>query len=145
MFFTETFSAYNFNLFPANRNLKSISDNLVDKEWTDRPPLPPDALVRLPDSIIGVLFSLCLCLNVCGCVCVCVCVSVCVCVGVCACECDKCMSKKECFTSVHQNLKCMKEFLSPSIMKSFLKLNHMPHKSVLAYVLIRAPIRLCVF
>ncbi|XP_051504971.1 xaa-Pro aminopeptidase 2-like [Myxocyprinus asiaticus] len=51
-FSVDTFAVYNTNLAPAGRILKSIPDNLVDKIWTDRPPLPPDNPTRLPDSII---------------------------------------------------------------------------------------------
>uniref|UniRef100_A0A3B3QHR6 X-prolyl aminopeptidase (aminopeptidase P) 2, membrane-bound n=1 Tax=Paramormyrops kingsleyae TaxID=1676925 RepID=A0A3B3QHR6_9TELE len=46
--------AFNSKLASANRSLKSLPDNLVDKVWTDRPPLPPENLFRLPDNIIGV-------------------------------------------------------------------------------------------
>lgn len=53
----DTFGVYNTNLAPAGRILKSIPDNLVDKIWTDRPPLPPDNPMRLPDSVIGVCMS----------------------------------------------------------------------------------------
>ncbi len=53
----DIFDVYNTNLAPAGRILKSIPDNLVDKIWTDRPPLPPDNLTRLPDSVIGVCMS----------------------------------------------------------------------------------------
>ncbi|XP_064185349.1 xaa-Pro aminopeptidase 2 [Anguilla rostrata] len=52
LFSIETFKAYNVRLAPANRTLKSLPDNLVDKVWTDRPPLPPDSIFKLPDSII---------------------------------------------------------------------------------------------
>uniref|UniRef100_A0A4W5RIK5 X-prolyl aminopeptidase (aminopeptidase P) 2, membrane-bound n=1 Tax=Hucho hucho TaxID=62062 RepID=A0A4W5RIK5_9TELE len=33
--------------------LKSIPDNLVDRVWTDRPLIPPDNLIRLPDRVVG--------------------------------------------------------------------------------------------
>uniref|UniRef100_A0A671MZ04 Xaa-Pro aminopeptidase 2-like n=1 Tax=Sinocyclocheilus anshuiensis TaxID=1608454 RepID=A0A671MZ04_9TELE len=46
------FDIYNTNLAPAGRILKSIPDNLVDKIWTNRPPLPPDNPTHLPDSVI---------------------------------------------------------------------------------------------
>uniref|UniRef100_A0A8C1NY23 X-prolyl aminopeptidase (aminopeptidase P) 2, membrane-bound n=1 Tax=Cyprinus carpio TaxID=7962 RepID=A0A8C1NY23_CYPCA len=49
----DTFDVYNTNLAPAGRILKSIPDNLVDKIWTGRPPLPPDNPIRLPDNVIG--------------------------------------------------------------------------------------------
>ncbi|ROL51777.1 Xaa-Pro aminopeptidase 2 [Anabarilius grahami] len=52
LFSVDTFGVYNTNLAPAGRILKSIPDNLVDKIWTDRPPLPPDNPMRLPDSVI---------------------------------------------------------------------------------------------
>uniref|UniRef100_A0A8C1XIA6 X-prolyl aminopeptidase (aminopeptidase P) 2, membrane-bound n=1 Tax=Cyprinus carpio TaxID=7962 RepID=A0A8C1XIA6_CYPCA len=42
LFSVDTFDVYNTNLAPAGRILKSIPDNLVDKIWTGRPPLPPD-------------------------------------------------------------------------------------------------------
>uniref|UniRef100_A0A8C1XHY7 X-prolyl aminopeptidase (aminopeptidase P) 2, membrane-bound n=1 Tax=Cyprinus carpio TaxID=7962 RepID=A0A8C1XHY7_CYPCA len=48
----DTFDVYNTNLAPAGRILKSIPDNLVDKIWTGRPPLPPDNPIRLPDNVI---------------------------------------------------------------------------------------------
>uniref|UniRef100_A0A8C1U308 X-prolyl aminopeptidase (aminopeptidase P) 2, membrane-bound n=1 Tax=Cyprinus carpio TaxID=7962 RepID=A0A8C1U308_CYPCA len=46
------FDVYSTNLAPAGRILKSIPDNLVDKIWTGRPPLPPDNPIRLPDNVI---------------------------------------------------------------------------------------------
>ncbi|XP_067312664.1 xaa-Pro aminopeptidase 2 isoform X1 [Pseudorasbora parva] len=52
LFSVDTFGIYNTNLAPAGRILKSIPDNLVDKIWTDQPPLPPDNPMRLPDSVI---------------------------------------------------------------------------------------------
>ncbi|KAG1954452.1 xaa-Pro aminopeptidase 2 [Pimephales promelas] len=52
LFSVDTFGVYNTNLAPAGRILKSIPDNLVDKIWTDRPPLPLDNPMRLPDSVI---------------------------------------------------------------------------------------------
>ncbi|TRY74247.1 hypothetical protein DNTS_020517 [Danionella cerebrum] len=57
LFSVDTFTVYNSNLAPAERILKSIPDNLVDKIWTDRPPLSPDGPTRLPDGVIG-LFNL---------------------------------------------------------------------------------------
>ncbi|XP_043113869.1 xaa-Pro aminopeptidase 2 isoform X2 [Puntigrus tetrazona] len=48
----DIFDVYNTNLAPAGRILKSIPDNLVDKIWTDRPPLPSDNPTHLPDSVI---------------------------------------------------------------------------------------------
>lgn len=55
---TDTFAAYNTKLAPAKLNLASITDNLVDEIWTERPPLPPDSLTRLPDDFIGVYENL---------------------------------------------------------------------------------------
>uniref|UniRef100_A0A8C1FYH1 X-prolyl aminopeptidase (aminopeptidase P) 2, membrane-bound n=1 Tax=Cyprinus carpio carpio TaxID=630221 RepID=A0A8C1FYH1_CYPCA len=52
LFSVDTFDVYNTNLAPAGRILKSIPDNLVDKIWTGRPPLPPDNPIRLPDNVI---------------------------------------------------------------------------------------------
>ncbi|KAF4091455.1 hypothetical protein AMELA_G00037040 [Ameiurus melas] len=52
LFSVDTFDAYNNNLAPAKRILTSIPDNLVDKIWATRPPLPPDNLARLPDDFI---------------------------------------------------------------------------------------------
>nr|XP_055034361.1 xaa-Pro aminopeptidase 2 isoform X1 [Misgurnus anguillicaudatus]XP_055034362.1 xaa-Pro aminopeptidase 2 isoform X1 [Misgurnus anguillicaudatus] len=52
LFSVDTYKSYNTNLAPADRILKSIPDNLVDKIWTDRPPLPSDKPIRLPDSVI---------------------------------------------------------------------------------------------
>ncbi|XP_072573397.1 xaa-Pro aminopeptidase 2 isoform X2 [Paramormyrops kingsleyae] len=52
LFSVDTFEAFNSKLTSANRPLKSLPDNLVDKVWTDRPPLPPENLFRLPDNII---------------------------------------------------------------------------------------------
>ncbi|KAL2077374.1 hypothetical protein ACEWY4_026878 [Coilia grayii] len=52
VFSVKTFSAYNANLSPAPRMLKSLPDNLVDKVWANRPAEPSDNLVRLPDNII---------------------------------------------------------------------------------------------
>ncbi|XP_063045412.1 xaa-Pro aminopeptidase 2 [Engraulis encrasicolus] len=52
VFSVKTFNAYSGNLSPASRVLKSIPDNLVDKVWSDRPPISTDSLVRLPDNII---------------------------------------------------------------------------------------------
>uniref|UniRef100_A0AAY5F206 X-prolyl aminopeptidase (aminopeptidase P) 2, membrane-bound n=1 Tax=Electrophorus electricus TaxID=8005 RepID=A0AAY5F206_ELEEL len=50
---TDTFAAYSASLSPAKRILKSVLDNLVDKIWTERPPVRADNLTRLPDSFIG--------------------------------------------------------------------------------------------
>uniref|UniRef100_A0A6Q2X688 Xaa-Pro aminopeptidase 2 n=1 Tax=Esox lucius TaxID=8010 RepID=A0A6Q2X688_ESOLU len=53
LFSIETYEAYSRNLAPANMVLKSLPDNLVDTVWKDRPPVPSDVLIRLPDRIIG--------------------------------------------------------------------------------------------
>ncbi|KAI5105106.1 xaa-Pro aminopeptidase 2, partial [Silurus meridionalis] len=50
LFSVYTFDAYNSNLAPAALVLTSIPDNLVDKIWDTRSPLPPDNLTRLPDD-----------------------------------------------------------------------------------------------
>uniref|UniRef100_A0A4W5RUA6 X-prolyl aminopeptidase (aminopeptidase P) 2, membrane-bound n=1 Tax=Hucho hucho TaxID=62062 RepID=A0A4W5RUA6_9TELE len=50
----ETYESYSYNLVPAKLMLKSIPDNLVDRVWTDRPLIPPDNLIRLPDRVVGV-------------------------------------------------------------------------------------------
>ncbi|XP_061092529.1 xaa-Pro aminopeptidase 2 isoform X2 [Conger conger] len=52
LFSIETFKAYDVSLAPGNRILKSLPDNLVDKVWTDRDPVPPDNIFRLPDSMV---------------------------------------------------------------------------------------------
>ncbi|KAL7885923.1 hypothetical protein AOLI_G00062180 [Acnodon oligacanthus] len=52
LFSVDTFAAYNTKLAPAKRILTSIPDNLVDEIWSERPPLPPDSLTRLPDEFI---------------------------------------------------------------------------------------------
>uniref|UniRef100_A0AAZ3QNK8 X-prolyl aminopeptidase (aminopeptidase P) 2, membrane-bound n=1 Tax=Oncorhynchus tshawytscha TaxID=74940 RepID=A0AAZ3QNK8_ONCTS len=49
----ETYESYSYNLVPAKLMLKSIPDNLVDGVWTDRPLIPPDNLIRLPDRVVG--------------------------------------------------------------------------------------------
>uniref|UniRef100_A0A8C7HPA5 X-prolyl aminopeptidase (aminopeptidase P) 2, membrane-bound n=1 Tax=Oncorhynchus kisutch TaxID=8019 RepID=A0A8C7HPA5_ONCKI len=49
----ETYESYSYNLVPAKLMLKSIPDNLVDRVWTDRPLIPPDNLIRLPDRVVG--------------------------------------------------------------------------------------------
>uniref|UniRef100_A0A671MZ19 Xaa-Pro aminopeptidase 2-like n=1 Tax=Sinocyclocheilus anshuiensis TaxID=1608454 RepID=A0A671MZ19_9TELE len=58
LFSVDIFDIYNTNLAPAGRILKSIPDNLVDKIWTNRPPLPPDNPTHLPDSVIGVTWPM---------------------------------------------------------------------------------------
>lgn len=57
----ETQENYNINLDSSNRSLKSIPANLVDQVWTERPPIPPDHLTRLPDRVIREFHSMCLC------------------------------------------------------------------------------------
>uniref|UniRef100_A0A4W4G355 X-prolyl aminopeptidase (aminopeptidase P) 2, membrane-bound n=1 Tax=Electrophorus electricus TaxID=8005 RepID=A0A4W4G355_ELEEL len=52
LFSVDTFAAYSASLSPAKRILKSVLDNLVDKIWTERPPVRADNLTRLPDSFI---------------------------------------------------------------------------------------------
>ncbi|KAJ8398010.1 hypothetical protein AAFF_G00433570 [Aldrovandia affinis] len=52
LFSIDTFEAYDVELAPSNRVLKSLLNNLVDAVWTDRPPLPTDKIFRLPDNII---------------------------------------------------------------------------------------------
>lgn len=52
LFSIKTYEDYSQRLNPANRNLKSIPDNLVDRVWADRPQIPPDNLTRLPDRVI---------------------------------------------------------------------------------------------
>uniref|UniRef100_A0AAR2JG79 X-prolyl aminopeptidase (aminopeptidase P) 2, membrane-bound n=1 Tax=Pygocentrus nattereri TaxID=42514 RepID=A0AAR2JG79_PYGNA len=57
LFSVDTFAAYKTKLAPAKRVLTSIPDNLVDEIWSERPPLPPDSLTRLPDEFIGVTWQ----------------------------------------------------------------------------------------
>ncbi|KAF7651123.1 hypothetical protein LDENG_00115910 [Lucifuga dentata] len=52
LFSLKTQEDYSISLASSNRSLKSIHDNLVDRVWTDRPPIPPDNLTRLPDRVI---------------------------------------------------------------------------------------------
>ncbi|KAM9356538.1 xaa-Pro aminopeptidase 2 [Symphorus nematophorus] len=52
LFSLQTQENYNINLDSSNRSLKSVPDNLVDKVWKNRPPIPPDNLTRLPDRVI---------------------------------------------------------------------------------------------
>ncbi|XP_030251762.1 xaa-Pro aminopeptidase 2 [Sparus aurata] len=52
LFSLQTQENYNINLDSSNRSLKSIPANLVDQVWTERPPIPPDHLTRLPDRVI---------------------------------------------------------------------------------------------
>uniref|UniRef100_A0AAX7TFU7 X-prolyl aminopeptidase (aminopeptidase P) 2, membrane-bound n=1 Tax=Astatotilapia calliptera TaxID=8154 RepID=A0AAX7TFU7_ASTCA len=49
---SETQGDYNINLDSSDRSLKSITENLVDKVWKERPSVPPDNLTRLPDRVI---------------------------------------------------------------------------------------------
>uniref|UniRef100_A0A8C7HNS0 X-prolyl aminopeptidase (aminopeptidase P) 2, membrane-bound n=1 Tax=Oncorhynchus kisutch TaxID=8019 RepID=A0A8C7HNS0_ONCKI len=53
LFSIQTYESYSYNLVPAKLMLKSIPDNLVDRVWTDRPLIPPDNLIRLPDRVVG--------------------------------------------------------------------------------------------
>ncbi|XP_068447841.1 xaa-Pro aminopeptidase 2 [Clinocottus analis] len=52
LFSLKTQEDYSFNLDSSNRSLKSVPDNLVDRVWKERPPVPPDNLTRLPDRVI---------------------------------------------------------------------------------------------
>uniref|UniRef100_A0A8C9TN22 X-prolyl aminopeptidase (aminopeptidase P) 2, membrane-bound n=1 Tax=Scleropages formosus TaxID=113540 RepID=A0A8C9TN22_SCLFO len=52
LFSIDTFRAFHDHLAPANRVLKSIADNLVDKLWEGRPEIPPDNLTRLQDTFV---------------------------------------------------------------------------------------------
>ncbi|KAJ8015127.1 hypothetical protein DPEC_G00022930 [Dallia pectoralis] len=52
-----TYESYRYNLSPANMVLKSLPDNMVDKIWIDRPPVPSDKLICLPDRIVDSLSS----------------------------------------------------------------------------------------
>ncbi|TNN63394.1 Xaa-Pro aminopeptidase 2 [Liparis tanakae] len=52
LFSLKTQEDYNLHLDSSNRSIKSIPDNLVDKVWKDRPPVPPGHLSRLPDRVI---------------------------------------------------------------------------------------------
>uniref|UniRef100_A0A3Q4N6I9 X-prolyl aminopeptidase (aminopeptidase P) 2, membrane-bound n=1 Tax=Neolamprologus brichardi TaxID=32507 RepID=A0A3Q4N6I9_NEOBR len=49
--FSLTQEDYNINLESSDRSLKSITENLVDKVWKERPSVPPDNLTRLPDRV----------------------------------------------------------------------------------------------
>ncbi|CAL8305767.1 unnamed protein product [Arctogadus glacialis] len=53
VFSLKTQEYLNADLAPGNLLLTSIPDNLVDGLWTDRPPVLPYNLTRLPDHIIG--------------------------------------------------------------------------------------------
>ncbi|XP_063350715.1 xaa-Pro aminopeptidase 2 [Pelmatolapia mariae] len=52
LFSLKTQEDYNINLESSDRSLKSITENLVDKVWKERPSVPPDSLTRLPDRVI---------------------------------------------------------------------------------------------
>ncbi|XP_039872581.1 xaa-Pro aminopeptidase 2 [Simochromis diagramma] len=52
LFSLKTQGDYNINLESTDRSLKSITENLVDKVWKERPSVPPDSLTRLPDRVI---------------------------------------------------------------------------------------------
>lgn len=53
----DTQESYSINLQSSGRSLKSISENLVDMVWTDRPQIPEEALTILPDRVIGGLLT----------------------------------------------------------------------------------------
>ncbi|XP_075902797.1 xaa-Pro aminopeptidase 2 [Nelusetta ayraudi] len=52
LFSLDTQESYSINLQSSGRSLKSVSDNPVDKVWTDRPKIPEEALTILPDRVI---------------------------------------------------------------------------------------------
>ncbi|KAM6953149.1 xaa-Pro aminopeptidase 2 [Aplochiton taeniatus] len=52
LFSLKTHEEYSAYLASANRRLESYPNNLVDSVWTSRPPIPPDNLTRLPDTVI---------------------------------------------------------------------------------------------
>ncbi|XP_019739589.1 xaa-Pro aminopeptidase 2 [Hippocampus comes] len=52
LFSLKTQEDYRMSLESSNRSLKSMPSNLVDQVWKERPPIPPDSLIRLPDRII---------------------------------------------------------------------------------------------
>uniref|UniRef100_A0A8C9VKX9 X-prolyl aminopeptidase (aminopeptidase P) 2, membrane-bound n=1 Tax=Scleropages formosus TaxID=113540 RepID=A0A8C9VKX9_SCLFO len=51
LFSIDTFRAFHDHLAPANRVLKSIADNLVDKLWEGRPEIPPDNLTSWQQKV----------------------------------------------------------------------------------------------
>ncbi|XP_061832757.1 xaa-Pro aminopeptidase 2 [Nerophis lumbriciformis] len=53
LFSIKTQEDYSMSLESGNRSLKSMPGNLVDRVWKEeRPPIPPDSLIRLPDRVI---------------------------------------------------------------------------------------------
>ncbi|XP_057705363.1 xaa-Pro aminopeptidase 2 isoform X1 [Corythoichthys intestinalis] len=52
LFSLKTQEEYKMSLESSNRSLKSMPGNLVDLVWKDRPAIPPDSLIRLPDRVI---------------------------------------------------------------------------------------------
>ncbi|KAJ4945697.1 hypothetical protein JOQ06_023376 [Pogonophryne albipinna] len=52
LFSLKTQGDYSVFLESTNRSLMSVPVNLVDQVWTDRPPIPPGNLTRLPDRVI---------------------------------------------------------------------------------------------
>ncbi|KAM9850294.1 xaa-Pro aminopeptidase 2 [Aulostomus maculatus] len=52
LFSLKTQEDYSISLESSNRSLKSMPGNLVDRVWTNRPPVPPDSLTILPDTVI---------------------------------------------------------------------------------------------
>nr|XP_015207002.1 PREDICTED: xaa-Pro aminopeptidase 2 [Lepisosteus oculatus] len=51
LFSIDTWKAYSRKLDPANRVLKSLPYNLIDKVWKDRPAAPSEPITKLPDSV----------------------------------------------------------------------------------------------
>ncbi|XP_054648772.1 xaa-Pro aminopeptidase 2 [Dunckerocampus dactyliophorus] len=53
LFSIKTQEDYSMSLESSNRSLKSMPGNLVDQVWKEeRPSIPPDSLIRLPDRVI---------------------------------------------------------------------------------------------
>nr|XP_057931368.1 xaa-Pro aminopeptidase 2 isoform X1 [Doryrhamphus excisus] len=53
LFSIKTQEEYSMSLELSNRSLKSMPGNLVDQVWKEeRPSIPPDSLIRLPDRVI---------------------------------------------------------------------------------------------
>ncbi|CAN9515146.1 unnamed protein product [Ophioblennius macclurei] len=52
LFSLKTHGDYSLSLESSNRTLRSITDNLVDGVWKDRPSIPAGSLTRLPDRVI---------------------------------------------------------------------------------------------
>ncbi|XP_055368480.1 xaa-Pro aminopeptidase 2 isoform X2 [Betta splendens] len=51
LFSLKTREDYGFALMSSNHSLSSVLGNLVDGVWKERPAIPPDGLVRLPDRV----------------------------------------------------------------------------------------------